>query len=733
MTIQPKCPFAGHERAPTHLGGQSVRDWWPNQLNLKILHQNPQEARPVTPGFNYAEAFRSLDFAALKEDLRKVMRDSKDWWPADFGHYGPFFIRLAWHSVGTYRIIDGRGGGARGNIRFAPVNSWPDNVNLDKAKRLLWPVKQKYGDAISWADLIVLAGTVALEDMGLKIAGFSGGRTDIWEPEEDIYWGPEVEWLASRRRTDGEELEGPLAATQMGLIYVNPEGVDGEPDVLRAARDIRMSFARMGMNDEETVALIAGGHSFGKTHGAAPVEKYVGPEPEAAPIEQMGLGWKNSYRTGKGPDTIGSGLEGAWTPTPTQFDNSFLEILFRYDWNLTKSPAGHWQWVAVNPAEEHMVPDAHIPGKKHPPIMFTTDLALRMDPVYEPIARRFRDHPEEFAEAFAKAWFKLTHRDMGPRSRWLGPDLPPPEAWHDPLPESPYAPLDEEDIRMLKKQVLASGLTVRELAYVAFSSAASYRESDRRGGANGARIRLNPMRNWEVNMPDRLQKVLDVLEGIRQAFNEQAGNGKGISLADLIVLAGCAAVEKAANDAGFDIEVPFTPGRVDVEQGDFDEELHALLEPVADGFRGYVRPDCDAPAEELLLDRAKQLNLTAPEMTVLWAGMRSLGATFGDAPHGVLTDRPGVLDGQVLDNLLSMDWEWRPSAQGPGIYEAVERETGAVKWTATRADLVFGANSQLRAIAEYYAQTDRREQFVRDFVKVWDKVMMLDRFDVNWR
>jgi len=693
MTAHGKCPFPHEALKPATQGGSMVRQWWPNQLNLKVLQQNTPALSPVDPDFDYARAFSKIDYAALKEDLRKVMRDSKDWWPADFGHYGPFFIRLAWHSVGTYRIIDGRGGGARGNIRFAPVNSWPDNVNLDKAKRLLWPVKRKYGDAISWADLIVLAGTVALEDMGLKIAGFSGGRTDIWEPEEDIYWGPEVEWLASRRRTDGEELEGPLAATQMGLIYVNPEGVDGEPDVLRAARDIRMSFARMGMNDEETVALIAGGHSFGKTHGAAPVEKYVGPEPEAAPIEQMGLGWKNSYGTGKGPDTIGSGLEGAWTPTPTRFDNAFLEILFRYDWNLTKSPAGHWQWVAVNPAEEHMVPDAHVPGRKHPPIMFTTDLALRMDPVYEPIARRFRDNP----------------------------------------PESPYAPLDEEDIRALKKQVLASGLTVRELAYVAFSSAATYRESDRRGGANGARIRLNPMRNWEVNMPDRLQAVLDVLEGIRAAFNERASDGKGVSLADMIVLAGCAAVEKAAKDAGFDIEVPFTPGRVDVEQGDFDEDLHALLEPVADGFRGYIRPDCDAPAEELLLDRAKQLNLTAPEMTVLWAGMRSLGATYNDAPHGVLTETPGVLDGQVLHNLLSMDWEWRPSAQGPGIYEAVAHDTGEVKWTATRADLVFGANSQLRAIAEYYAQDDKRERFVRDFVKTWDKVMMLDRFDINWR
>ncbi len=733
MTRKNKCPVTGDAFKHTTLGGNMIRDWWPNQLNLKILHQNPAELSPTDPDYNYAEAFSELDYEALKADLRELMTNSQDWWPADYGHYGPLFIRMAWHSAGTYRVFDGRGGGSTGNQRFAPVNSWPDNINLDKARRLLWPIKKKYGNKISWADLLILAGNVALESMGFKTFGFAGGRVDIWEPEEDIYWGPESEWLADERHREERLLEQPLAATQMGLIYVNPEGPNGEPNVLAAARDIRESFKRMGMNDEETVALIAGGHTFGKTHGAADPQKYLGPEPEAAPLEEQGLGWKNSYGTGKGPHTITSGLEGAWTPTPTKWDNTFLEILFKYEWNLEKSPAGAWQWVAVNPDPEDMVPDAHDPNTLHRPIMLTTDLALKMDPEYARIARRFLEHPEELEEAFARAWFKLTHRDMGPKSRYLGPEVPEEDLiWQDPVPPVDHELIDEQDAARLKNQILNSGLSIAELVYTAWSAASTFRASDKRGGANGARIRLAPQKDWEVNQPDQLSRVLAVLEKIQAEFNRAQAGNKRVSLADLIVLGGNAAVEEAARRAGFNIEVPFAPGRTDASQAQTDVESFSYLEPVADGFRNYVKAGCEFPPEQALVDKAQLLTLTVPEMTVLVGGMRVLGANYGGTFHGVFTDRPGTLTNDFFVNLLDMSTEWRSLSEDRQVFEGIDRQTGERKWTATRVDLVFGANSQLRAQAEFYAQDDNREKFVRDFAAAWTKVMNLDRFDLFW-
>ncbi len=732
MSRKSKCPVTADAYKHTTLGGNMIRDWWPNQLNLKILYQNPPTLQPTGEDFNYAEAFAQLDYHALKEDLRRLMTESQDWWPADYGHYGPLFIRMAWHSAGTYRVFDGRGGGATGNQRFAPVNSWPDNINLDKARRLLWPIKKKYGNKISWADLMILASNVALESMGFKTFGFGGGRVDIWEPEEDVYWGPESEWLGDQRHRDERHLEEPLAAVQMGLIYVNPEGPNGEPNVLAAAQDIRESFRRMGMNDEETVALIAGGHTFGKTHGAAP-GTYLGPEPEAAPLEEQGLGWKNEFGTGKGPDTITSGLEGAWTPTPTKWDNSFLDLLFKYDWNLEKSPAGAWQWVAVNPDPEDLVPDAHVPNKKHKPIMLTTDLALRMDPIYGPIAKRFRDDPEALADAFARAWFKLTHRDMGPKSRYLGPEVPQEDLiWQDPIPPVDHEIIDERDIAELKERILASGLSTRDLVYTAWSSAATFRASDKRGGANGARIRLAPQKDWEVNQPEQLARVLKTLQSIQADFNKAQSGNKRVSLADLIVLGGAAAIERAAKQAGFHVEVPFAPGRTDASQEQTDVESFGYLEPIADGFRNYVKAGCETlPTEQLLVDRAQLLTLTVPELTVLIGGMRALGANFGGTSHGILTERPGTLTNDFFVHLLDMSTEWHPT-DDPQIYEGYDRATGKRKWTATRVDLVFGANSQLRAQAEFYAQNDNQEKFVRDFVAAWNKVMNLDRFDLAW-
>ncbi len=727
-----KCPITGDALKHTTLGGNMIRDWWPNQLNLKLLHQNPDELKPTEPDYNYAQAFGDLDYEALKEDLRKLMSESQDWWPADYGHYGPLFIRMAWHLAGTYRVFDGRGGGATGNQRFAPVNSWPDNINLDKARRLLWPVKKKYGNKISWADLMILAGNVALESMGFKTFGFGGGRVDTWEPEEDINWGPEHEWLADQRHPGGE-LERPLAADHMGLIYVNPEGPGGEPNVLGAAKHIRESFKRMGMNDEETVALIAGGHTFGKTHGVADPQKYLGPEPEAAPLEEQGLGWKNTYRSGKGPDTITSGLEGAWTPTPTKWDNTFLEILFKYEWNLEKSPAGAWQWVAVNPDPEDLVPDAHDPEKRHKPIMLTTDLALKMDPDYAKISRRFLEHPEELEDAFARAWFKLTHRDMGPKSRYLGPEVPEEDLiWQDPIPAVDHELIDEQDAANLKKQILDSGLSITELVYTAWSAASTFRASDKRGGVNGARIRLAPQKEWEVNQPEQLAKVLGVLERIQAEFNDAQTNGKRVSLADLIVLGGNAAIEEAARRAGFPVQVPFVPGRGDATQEQTDVESFEYLKPAADGFRNYLMPGCEFPAEQALIDKAQLLTLTVPEMTVLVGGMRALGANYGGAPHGVFTDQPGTLTNDFFVNLLDMGVEWKPTSEDAQLFEGFDRKTGDRKWMATRVDLVFGSNSQLRAQAEFYAQDDNQEKFVRDFVAAWNKVMNLDRFDLVW-
>ncbi len=733
MNSESKCPVTGGNRRPTRLGGDSIRDWWPNQLNLKILHQNSSEIKPTKENFNYAEEFKKLDLNTLKKDLYALMTESHEWWPADFGHYGPLFIRMAWHSAGTYRILDGRGGGSTGNQRFAPLNSWPDNVNLDKARRLLWPIKKKYGNKISWGDLMILAGNCALESMGFKTFGFGGGRVDIWEPEEDVYWGPETEWLGDKRHSEKRNLDNPLAAVQMGLIYVNPEGPNGEPNALAAAHDIRQSFRRMGMNDEETVALIAGGHTFGKAHGAANPEKYLGPEPEAAPIEEQGLGWKNSFGSGKGADTITSGLEGAWTPTPTKWDNTFLDTLFRYDWNLEKSPAGAYQWVPTDPAAEHLVPDAHDPSKRHAPIMFTTDLALRMDPQYGPIARHFYENPDELADAFARAWFKLTHRDLGPRSRYLGPEVPDENLiWQDPLPPVDHDLIDANDIIDLKNRILISGLTISELVYTAWSSASTFRGSDKRGGANGARIRLAPQKDWEVNEPEQLSKVLEILEGIQKDFNASQPGSKKVSLADLIILGGCAAVEKAARNAGFEVEVPFAPGRTDVSEEQTDIQFYSVLQPVADGFRNYIKDNADLPAEDLLIDRAQLLTLTAPEMTVLVGGMRVLNANFRQSGYGVFTERAGTLTNDFFSNLLDMNTEWKATSSEENLFEGRDRTTGEVKWTGTRVDLIFGWNSQLRALAEFYAQEDNQDKFVRDFIAAWNKVMNLDRFDLFW-
>ncbi len=729
--MEGKCPYSEKVLEPTTLGGSKIRQWWPEKLNLKILHQSPTELRPTGPDYSYKAAFESLDYQALKEDLRQLMTESQDWWPADWGHYGPLFIRMAWHAAGTYRVFDGRGGSAGGFQRFAPENSWPDNVNLDRARRLLWPIKKKYGRKISWGDLLILAGNVALESMGFKTFGFAGGRVDAWEPDESVYWGPESEWLADQRHGGGE-LEKPLAADHMGLIYVNPEGPGGIPNAVEAARHIRESFKRMAMNDEETVALIAGGHSFGKAHGAASPD-HLGPEPEAAPIEQQGLGWKNSYGTGKGADTITSGLEGAWTPTPTRWDMRFLELLFKYDWNLVKGPGGAWQWEPVNPDPEDLVEDAHVPGKKSKPMMLTTDLALRYDPEYAKIARRFLENPDNFADAFARAWFKLTHRDMGPKSRYLGPEVPEEDLiWQDPLPPRDFEPIDEDDTERLKAEILASGLSIPELVYVAWSAASTFRASDKRGGANGARIRLLPQRQWEVNQPPLLERVLGVLEEIQARFNAEQKNGKKVALADLIVLGGNAAVEATAKRAGFDVRVPFAPGRVDATQEQTDIESFAYLEPAADGFRNYLSPACRLPAERALIDRAQQLTLTVPEMTVLIGGLRVLGANHDGTPHGVFTDRVGALTNDFFTHLLDPGLEWHPIEKEAATFVAVDRKTGEERWRATRVDLVFGANPELRAQAEYYAADDAAEIFVQDFAKAWAKVMNLDRFDLFW-
>ena len=728
MSDDSKCPFTGgHAKDPAE--GTTNRDWWPNRLDLKALQQNPPAADPMGPDFDYATEFESLDLNALKSDLRALMTDSQEWWPADYGHYGPFFIRMAWHSAGTYRISDGRGGGGAGMQRFAPQNSWPDNANLDKARRLLWPIKSKYGKKVSWADLMILTGNVALESMGFQTFGFGGGRVDVWEPD-DAYWGSEREWLADERYEGERDLENPLAAVQMGLIYVNPEGPNGVPDPLASARDIRETFGRMAMNDEETVALIAGGHTFGKTHGAADPNKYVGPEPEGAPIQQMGLGWKNTFGTGDGDDTITSGLEGAWNSTPITWDNGYFETLFAHEWELTTSPAGAKQWIPKGGAAAGTVPDPHDPSKKHAPVMLTTDLALRMDPIYEPISRRFKDNPKEFADAFARAWFKLTHRDMGPKSRYLGPEVPAETLiWQDPVPAPTLPLVDASDIAALKAAILDSGLTVSQLVATAWASASTFRGTDKRGGANGARVRLAPQNDWAANNPAELSRALTALESVQQSFN--AKGGRQVSLADVIVLGGCAAVEKAAADAGMTVQVPFTPGRTDATQEMTDVESFAVLEPTADGFRNYLGKGNLRPAEHLLVDKANLLTLSAPEMTVLVGGMRALNANYDQSSLGVLTARPGTLTNDFFVNLLDMDTVWSPTSDTEDTFEGRDRTTNAVKWTATRADLVFGSNSQLRALAEVYASDDAREKFVRDFVAAWDKVMMLDRFDVK--
>mgnify|MGYP000430467760 CR=1 FL=1 len=725
MSTQTKCPF-NHAAG----SGTSNRDWWPHQLKLELLHQHSSKSNPMGEDFSYAREFKSLDYAALKKDLAALMTDSQDWWPADFGHYGPLFIRMAWHSAGTYRIGDGRGGGGRGQQRFAPLNSWPDNVNLDKARRLLWPIKRKYGRKISWADLMILAGNVALETMGFKTFGFGGGREDVWEPDMDVYWGAEKTWLGDQRYSGDRNLENPLAAVQMGLIYVNPEGPNGNPDPVAAARDIRETFARMGMNDEETVALIAGGHTFGKTHGAGPVS-HVGPEPEAAGLEEQGLGWKSSYGTGKGGDTITSGLEVTWTTTPTKWSTNFFWNLFGYEWELTKSPAGAQQWRPKGGAGAGTVPDAHDNSKRHAPAMLTTDLSLRFDPVYEKISRRFMENPDQFADAFARAWFKLTHRDMGPRTRYLGPEVPAEDLiWQDPIPRVDHPLIDRQDIAFLKARVLSSGLSVSELVLTAWASASTFRGSDKRGGANGARIRLSPQKDWEVNQPAQLAKVLRVLEGVQHDFNASQAKGKKVSLADLIILAGCAAVEQAAKSAGFQVEVPFTPGRMDATQEQTDVASFAVLEPVADGFRNYLKGKFAVAAEHLLVDKAQLLTLTAPEMTVLVGGMRVLSANFGQSPHGVFTNRPGTLTNDFFVNLLDMRTEWKPTLSDADLFEGRDRKTGQVRWTGTRVDLVFGSNAQLRALAEVYGSSDAQEKFIHDFVQAWNKVMNLDRFDL---
>ncbi|KWI26427.1 catalase/peroxidase HPI [Burkholderia stagnalis] len=728
MSTETKCPF--HQAAAG--GGTTNKDWWPNQLNLNILHRHSSLSDPMDPDFNYAEAFKKLDLAAVKRDLHALMTTSQDWWPADFGHYGGLFIRMAWHSAGTYRTADGRGGAGGGQQRFAPLNSWPDNGNLDKARRLLWPIKQKYGRNISWADLMILTGNVALESMGFKTFGFAGGRPDTWEPD-DVYWGSEKIWLElsggpNSRYSGDRKLDNPLAAVQMGLIYVNPEGPDGNPDPLAAARDIRDTFARMAMNDEETVALIAGGHTFGKTHGAGPASS-VGAEPEAAGIEEQGLGWKSSFGTGKGRDAITSGLEVTWTSTPTQWSNNFFENLFGYEWELTKSPAGAHQWVAKG--ADAVIPDAYDPSKKHLPSMLTTDLSLRFDPAYEKISRRFYENPDQFADAFARAWFKLTHRDMGPRARYLGPDVPSEELlWQDPVPSVDHKLIDEADVAALKAKILATGLSVSQLVSTAWASASTFRGSDKRGGANGARIRLAPQKDWDVNQPARLATVLETLEGVQKAFNDAQSGGKKVSLADLIVLAGAAGVEQAAKQAGVTVTVPFAPGRTDASQAQTDVEAMAVLEPVADGFRNYLKGQYTVPAEALLVDKAQLLTLSAPELTALVGGLRVLGANVGDSRHGVFTDRPGTLTNDFFVNLLDMGTEWKPVSAGNDVFEGRDRATGKMKWTGTRVDLVFGSHAQLRALAEVYGSTDAQEKFVRDFVAVWNKVMNLDRFDL---
>jgi catalase-peroxidase len=730
MNNEDKRPVMGGASKHTVGAGPSVRDWWPNQLNLSILHQHSPLSNPMGEEFNYAEEFKKLDLEALKKDLYALMTDSQDWWPADYGHYGGLFIRMAWHSAGTYRMGDGRGGGGTGNQRFAPLNSWPDNINLDKARRLLWPIKQKYGRKISWADLMILAGNCALESMGFKTFGFGGGREDVWEPEEDIYWGSEAEWLGDKRYSGDRELENPLAAVQMGLIYVNPEGPNGNPDPVASGRDVRETFARMAMNDEETVALVAGGHTFGKAHGAG-APALVGPEPEAAPIEEQGLGWKSRFGSGKAGDTIGGGPEGAWKPNPTKWDMGYLKVLFKYEWELVKSPAGAYQWLAKDVDDEDMVADAHDPSKKHRPMMTTADLSLRFDPIYEPIARRYLENPEEFADAFARAWFKLTHRDMGPRSRYLGPEVPEEELiWQDPIPAVDHELIDEKDISTLKAKILDSGLSVSELVSTAWASASTFRGSDMRGGANGARIRLAPQKDWEVNQPDQLAKVLQTLEGIQGEFNGAQSGDKKVSMADLIVLAGCAGIEQAGKNAGHDVTVPFTPGRMDASQEQTDVASFSVLEPVADGFRNYQKTKYAVSAEELLVDRAQLLTLTAPEMTVLVGGMRVLNTNFGQTKHGVFTDRPEALTNDFFVNLLDMSTTWKATSEDEDVFEGRDRATGELKWTGTRVDLIFGSNSQLRAVAEVYGCEDSQQKFLHDFVAAWNKVMNLDRFDL---
>lgn len=727
-----KCPFSSGALKRSAGAGPRNRDWWPNQLRLGILRQHSSLSDPMGEEFNYAEEFKSLDLAAVKQDLFNLMTDSQDWWPADYGHYGPFMIRMAWHSAGTYRIADGRGGAGFGTQRFAPLNSWPDNANLDKARLLLWPVKQKYGRKLSWADLMILAGNCALESMGFKTFGFAGGRQDVWEPAEDIYWGSEGEWLGDKRYSGDRELENPLGAVQMGLIYVNPEGPNGNPDPIAAAKDIRETFGRMAMNDEETVALIAGGHSFGKTHGAADPSVYVGAEPEGATIEEQGLGWKNTFNSGRGADTITSGLEGAWTTTPAKFSHNFFENLFGFEWELTKSPAGAHQWTPKNGAGAGTVPDAHDPAKKHAPFMLTTDLSLRFDPAYEKISRRFHENPAEFEDAFARAWFKLTHRDMGPRARYLGSEVPSEVLiWQDPIPEINYQLIDESDIDALKNKILASGLTISELVSAAWASASTFRGSDKRGGANGGRVRLAPQKFWEVNNPAQLSKVISTLEGIQSDFNSLHTGGKQVSIADLIVLGGCAAIEKAAQNAGHHITVPFTPGRADASQEQTDVESFAALEPGADGFRNYFRKTHAASAEEMLVDKAQLLTLTAPEMTVVVGGMRVLGANYDHSRHGVFTNNPGTLSNDFFVNLLNFNTTWSASNADQNVFEGRDRKTGELKWTGTRVDLIFGSNSELRALAEVYACSDSQEKFLNDFVAAWNKVMNLDRFDLK--
>ena len=727
MSNESKCPVMGHSNA----GTIANQRWWPNQLNLKPLHQNSPSGDPMGEDFNYAEAFKTIDLDALQQDIEKVMTTSQDWWPADYGHYGPLFIRMAWHSAGTYRIHDGRGGAASGTMRFAPLNSWPDNASLDKARRLLWPVKQKYGRKISWADLMIFAGNCAIESMGLKTLGFAGGREDVWEPEEDIYWGKETTWLGDERYTGNRDLENPLGAVQMGLIYVNPQGPNGNPDPVAAAVDIRETFRRMAMNDEETVALIAGGHTFGKTHGAADADQYVGPEPEGADLEEQGLGWKSSFGSGVGGDAITSGLEGAWTATPTKWDNNFFENLFNYEWELGKGPGGAWQWSPKDESAQGTVPDAHDPSKKHAPMMLTTDLSLKADPAYEKISRRFYENPDEFADAFAKAWYKLTHRDMGPRTRCLGPWVPAePQLWQDPVPDVDHELIGDQDISALKRKILESGLSVSQLVSTAWASAATFRGTDKRGGANGARIRLAPQKDWAIHNPSELDAVIETLEEIQGEFTDSQPGGKRVSLADLIVLGGCAAVEAAAKNAGIDVQVPFAPGRTDALQEQTDVESFAVLEPTADGFRNYLANGHQRAAEDLLVDRAQMLTLTAPEMTVLVGGLRVLNANAGQSEHGVFTKQSDTLTPDFFVNLLDMNTEWRPSAASEDVFEGRNRWTGEISWTGTRVDLVFGSNSQLRAIAEVYACDDAGEAFVHDFVAAWNKVMNLDRFDL---